>query len=83
MPATSPAWLGLTRPCSNRRCEPSRSSTICRTASASRMVSGSLSRRDGTNDSTIMSVSLSRNTSLMKFFGPRGLPGRNAASPMK
>ena len=38
-------------------------STMRRAASASSMVSGGASRRDGVKDSTIMSVSLSRNTS--------------------
>ena len=43
-----------------------------RTSSAAWIVTGSASRVEGTNDSTMRSVSLSMNTSLMKtswFFG--------------
>ena len=45
-----------------------------RTASAAWIVTGSASRVDGTNDSTIRSVSLSMNTSLMNTSGPLALP---------
>ncbi len=46
-------------------------STIRRTASADSMVSGEASRRAGTKDRTIMSVSLSRNTSFRNSSGVR------------
>ena len=71
MPSRSPAWLGLTRPCSSSRCVPCSLSTMRRTASAAWMVSGSASRVEGTKDSTIMSVSESRNTSFTNSSGPR------------
>ena len=44
---------------------------LLRTESASWMVSGSASGFDGTKESTIISVSESRNTSLMNSSGPR------------
>ena len=43
-------------------------------ASAASMVTGSSARVEGTNDSTMTSVSLSMNTSLMKTSGPFEFP---------
>jgi hypothetical protein len=70
MSSTSPSWFGFTRPWSISRLEPSIFSTIARVAAASSMVSGSPSRVDGTKERTMMSVSESRNTSLMNSLGP-------------
>ncbi len=63
MSSRSPGWFGFTRPWIISRWLPSMRSTMRRTLSADSISSGEASRRDGTNDSTIMSVSLSRNTS--------------------